>query len=264
MKEQILNYINYLKDYHKLEISVHFRDKYSYAILNADKEAMIEFNCHTNPYCFYVKNTMGLYRTCVRCQRLVLKKCEEKDSFVGVCHAGVKEYVERIKYKDEVIGFICVSGYKAKGYNYENDRDCTLSASEVPCELLQKVIPPLRIMILDYIDKIICENPADDFYAKLISYLENNHNNVTVDKLSKKFNYSKSFISHTFKKRSGKTIPDYCNCLKVRDSKILLSKTDLSITDVALMSGFANLGYFISVFKNETGKTPLEWKKSIK
>ena len=134
----------------------------------------------------------------------------------------------------------------------------------MPCELLQKVIPPLRIMILDYINEIMSQNTANDFYARLISYLENNHNDVTLEKLSQKFNYSKSFISHTFKKRSGKTIPDYCNFLKVRDSKILLSKTDLSVTDVALMSGFTNLGYYISVFKKETGKTPHEWKKDHK
>ena len=76
--------------------------------------------------------------------------------------------------------------------------------------------------------------------------------------------YSPSYISHTFKRRFGKTLRAYCNILKIRDAEHLLVSTDLSITDVALSSGFNDLSYFINVFRAETGMSPLEWRRKYK
>lgn len=264
MKEHITDYINYLKDYHSLSVSLHFSEKYDFILLNGSKKALNEFNCHTNPYCFYIKNTEGLYKECMKCQLRVMKKCGYEENFTGTCHAGVREYVESISYNGEVVGFISVSGYRDENYTYNGKQYINLKSESVPVKLLKKVIPPLKIMISEYVKILIKENPDEDFYTKLISYLESNHNSVNLETLSKKFNYSKSFISHTFKKRSGKTLMDYCNNLKVRDAKLLLEQTELSITDIAFMSGFNNFSYFINVFRVHTGLTPLSWRKKHK
>ncbi|MBO5454378.1 MAG: helix-turn-helix transcriptional regulator [Clostridia bacterium] len=264
MKEIIKKYISYLEEYHNLSVSIHFSDKYDYILLTSGKNSLSEFNYHTNPYCFYIKNIKGLQNECMNCQRKVLNRLNKTNSFIGICHAGVLEYITGINYKDEFVGFISISGYGATNYKYEGAYSDNLNFSDIPSKILDKLIPPLAVMISVHIENLLKESSNSDFYTKLISYLENNHSNVSLEELSDKFNYSKSFISHVFKKRNGQTLLEYCNTLKIRDAKILLKQTNLSITDVAFMSGFNNFSYFINVFRKHTGVTPLCWRRNYK
>lgn len=63
-----------------------------------------------------------------------------------------------------------------------------------------------------------------------------------------------------FKKKSGRTLKEYCNILKINDAKVLLESSDMSVTEAAQMSGFNNFSYFIKVFKGMTDMTPLKWR----
>ena len=53
----------------------------------------------------------------------------------------------------------------------------------------------------------------------------------------------------------------YLNKLRLRDSAILLTETDLPVTEVALDSGFNDTSYFIYLFKKEFGVSPLKYRK---
>lgn len=94
----------------------------------------------------------------------------------------------------------------------------------------------------------------------MLDFLRERHSDVSVDEIAKKFNFSKSYISHMFKKKSGRTLKEYCNILKINDAKVLLESSDMSVTEAAQMSGFNNFSYFIKVFKAMTGMTPLKWR----
>ena len=64
-----------------------------------------------------------------------------------------------------------------------------------------------------------------------------------------------------FKSSSGMTIRAYANLLKLEDAKKLLSETDLSITEIALDTGFNDVSYFIKLFKKQFGISPLKYRK---
>ena len=83
---------------------------------------------------------------------------------------------------------------------------------------------------------------------------------VSVHELAERFCFSRSYISHMFKKRSGYGLKQYCNLLKIKDAKALLEGTEMSVSEVAFSVGFNNFSYFINTFKKVTGKTPLEWR----
>ena len=44
----------------------------------------------------------------------------------------------------------------------------------------------------------------------------------------------------------------------------LLENTNLSITEIALASGFNSVSYFLNVFKNKFNMSPKEYKQELK
>ena len=258
IQSEIINYIEYLMNHHGFEISVHYIGEFR--LVPSVFPIIERYNVHRNPYCFYVKNIKKLNNTCLCYQDKLLHRCEGVKCFVDDCHAGVRQYVHRIKLGENVVGFICASGYATSTAGSECDGQYTscLSLEAPPSELLDTLLSPLSLMLSEFFAKGVSRVPADP-YRKMTLAVEKNHS-ITLSELSKELGYSPSYISHTFKKRSGKTLKGYCNELKVKDAELLLQSTSLTVTDVALSAGFNNLSYFINVFRAQTGMTPLEWR----
>ena len=68
-------------------------------------------------------------------------------------------------------------------------------------------------------------------------------------------NYGKTFLCHTFKNITGKSIMKYYQELKITEAKKLLS-SGKNVTDTAIMCGFEDYANFIRVFKKHVGVTP--------
>ena len=113
--------------------------------------------------------------------------------------------------------------------------------------LLNKIIkpnsPPLHTQIHDYIIKNIS---ADLTVKTLCSYF----------KISKSMLYKISIDNY------GCGISEYIKKLRIEGAKRLLG-TSMNITQVAEAVGIPDVGYFIKIFKRETGYTPLKYKKAM-
>ena len=107
MTERIKNYIEYLINEHSLYISLHLSEKYTFntKLLYPLKK----YNIHTNPYCFYVKNIKNEVHKCIEYQQKVLEISDGKISYFEPCHAGVNQYIHKIKTNGETAGFIAIS-----------------------------------------------------------------------------------------------------------------------------------------------------------
>lgn len=262
--DEIISYTKFLKKQGFL-VSFHFAKPYRSAI-SATKLAI--FNSHNSPYCIKVKQDKKGLKRCLFCQALIIKKCNSEPIFIGCCHAGISEYIHGIFLNGECIGFISVSGYRPeKAVVHKNSQYSYLyNAGTVPdapdIKTLDAIIPPLRIMLEKYFEKYKPEGtPLKKEYLKILDYVNNHYQNITLDMLCKKFSYSKSHISHLFKANNGKSIRQYANTLKIRDAKVLLKTTDLNMTDIALMTGFNDISYFIHIFKDITGTTPVKYRQ---
>lgn len=108
------------------------------------------------------------------------------------------------------------------------------------------------------------ENPKDsNNLENVISYIHTNYReNITVSGLAKECGYSVSHFTRFFKAITGKSPVEYVNRYKIYVACKILQSTDLSILQVALESGFDNVGYFIKTFSKYTGLTPYKFKKS--
>ena len=261
----IISYLKYLNNNCDLNVSLHFDEHIINSIPQNIFSQLLPYNYHTNAYCLMAKSKN--HSKCIINQKNILKKLQNGIPFCNVCHAEVYEYIYPV-FKDNCIaGFISVSGYRQKNpderniLNYDLWKD--ILKSNPPLELFEAIIPPLAVMT-EQLLQTYSKNTVNE-YSMLVHFLNEYHTNITLADLAVHFGRSTSHISHLFKKESGMTIRAYCNQLKLEDAKKLLLNTGLSITEIALDSGFNDTSYFIHLFKNKFKITPLQYrmKKNI-
>lgn len=98
----------------------------------------------------------------------------------------------------------------------------------------------------------------------ILTYLMKNYDTVTLDKLSKKFYYSKTHVCRLFIKNTGKTFNQTLIDIKLANALSLLKNTDLTVESVAQKIGYDSNEYFQRMFKKRMGVSPGEYKKKIK
>ena len=106
---------------------------------------------------------------------------------------------------------------------------------------------------------------SDEFVLKIIAYLEQQiYGKVTLEELSHKFAFSKTYLSKHFLKVCGCSIIDYFNMMKINESKRLIRETSHNFFEISEMLMFSNSHYFSTLFKKHTGMTPTQYKKSCR
>lgn len=97
-----------------------------------------------------------------------------------------------------------------------------------------------------------------------LQYIEEHYNEkITLEVLAKELYLNESYLSKLFKKEIGLNFSDFLNNIRIEKSKKLLLENNYKIYEIADKVGFSNSKYFISVFKNKTGKTPKEYSKNL-
>ncbi len=127
-----------------------------------------------------------------------------------------------------------------------------------------------RILLLEIIELLHKGNcfthPSHGYTSQLqrdiISYIQQHHTDkITLEILSKEFHMSEKYLSRYFKMNFSISFKQYVGHLRMSTAVNLLETTDLSVTDIALNSGFQSVNLFIRVFKSVYGITPLQYRK---
>jgi len=82
----------------------------------------------------------------------------------------------------------------------------------------------------------------------------------TVKYLAEKVNLSPSYLSDLLKKETGKNTQDHIHYYIIEEAKNILLSTDKSVSEIAYSLGFEYPQYFNKLFKQKTGKTPVEFR----
>ena len=107
-------------------------------------------------------------------------------------------------------------------------------------------------------------SPLDQRFLDKLNKLIEDH--ISTEDLDITFFTDKMAMSHsTFYRKvkalTGMSANEYIKKAKLRHSMSLLQSKEYSVTEVAMMAGFNNLGNFRESFKREFGKTPSEISK---
>jgi AraC-like DNA-binding protein len=82
----------------------------------------------------------------------------------------------------------------------------------------------------------------------------------TVKHLAEQVHLSSSYLSDLLKKETGKNTQDHIHFYLIEEAKSVLLNTDKSVGEIAYSLGFEYPQYFNKLFKQKTGKTPVEFR----
>ena len=103
-------------------------------------------------------------------------------------------------------------------------------------------------------------NYAERFEA-VFAYLDRHFaEDLTLEDAAAVAGFSKFHFSRTFKQLSGCNFSEYLCHRRIKSSEALLMKPDLSISQIALQSGFSSVSTFNRTFKKLKGCTPTQYR----
>ena len=73
----------------------------------------------------------------------------------------------------------------------------------------------------------------------------------------------KAIQKKLFKKETGKSIINYLLDERLESAKMLIREGSLSLSDIAVETGFSDYNYFSRIFKKRVGVSPISYKKNI-
>ncbi len=73
---------------------------------------------------------------------------------------------------------------------------------------------------------------------------------------------SADHLARIFKKETGETLVKYITDKRINAAKSLLSQTNISISQVSCQVGYDNYSYFTKIFKQRTGLSPGDYRKT--
>ena len=92
---------------------------------------------------------------------------------------------------------------------------------------------------------------------------EHNREAVSVEQVAKYVQKSPNYFSALFKKETGVTFSQYMNQLRLAEAKRLLRETILPLSEIAVLAGYTDYAYFVSVFKKLEGCSPSSLRKKM-
>jgi len=97
-----------------------------------------------------------------------------------------------------------------------------------------------------------------------LNYINDNlHQDIKIANVSALLGMSPYYFCRLFTQSIGISPHQYLIQRRLERAKLLLKKTDLSITEITAEIGFSSQSHFITLFKKQLGTTPLQYRKEF-
>src|SRR5699024_6471296 len=104
-----------------------------------------------------------------------------------------------------------------------------------------------------------------DLFTQIEDYIKHHINDdVSLHKVAEHFFYNSSYLSRLFKAKLNINYVDFVNDIKIKLAQHYLQKSQLSVAEVSMKSGFNSYKYFAKTFRNHTNMTPTEYRKQLR
>lgn len=122
----------------------------------------------------------------------------------------------------------------------------------------------LKLALLECLREANNEKSDYRLIQRIQEYIRNNYQNteLTNQEIANKFGYHSYHINRLMKAHTKKTLHDYLTDYRLHMAKNYLRTTSLSVTQVAEKTGFSSYTYFIKLFRERTGISPLQYRRS--
>jgi two-component system response regulator YesN len=228
-----------------------------------------------------VENSSGLNQAVERAELLKV----DKSAVENYLRSGVKDgFDEFFNAYINPLGETALKSTLIKNYIFV---DVILAAAKLVSELggeIDKIIPELNSIetillniksveqLQEQAYKILSavlayrDSQPNGQYKNLIhqakEYIERHYMDpeITLNDVAAQANLSASHFSVVFSQEAGRTFKEYLTEIRINKAKELLRMTSLRSADIAYQVGYNDPHYFSSVFKKNTGLSPIEFR----
>lgn len=124
----------------------------------------------------------------------------------------------------------------------------------------------LMRMITDFLEAVPVINKysstdSGEFARRISIYVENRiSSKITVEEMAAEMGYHPKYFTVLFKKHMRMTPAKYIKDARINKAKQLLANSNISISDIAKLTGFSTQPKFANDFKKAVGKTASEYR----
>jgi AraC-like DNA-binding protein/mannose-6-phosphate isomerase-like protein (cupin superfamily) len=144
------------------------------------------------------------------------------------------------------------------------EKECMEKSLGYEVALRSKLLELMVFLSRSYSESDTTEAHALLRVGEVISVLENDFaNDWKLDDLLRIANMSRSNLMRVFRKATGQPPIEYLLRLRIQRSMEMLRNTDMSITDIAMQSGFNDSNYFTRQFRKINQISPSSFRKQM-
>lgn len=232
---------------------------------------------HNNRYCSAVQSCAAGKDACRASDTALLEQCRRtRSAQTHICHAGLVDVAIPILYDDTIIGYIIFgrmkpdtdfSGLEAYFSRLGLDvRYAEEAYREIPffdADKIQSVSNIATLLVKFILLENLLKPSRSDSIEKASAYIQENlDRDLSIQTISRSTSISKSVLYKAFHDHYHCTVGSYINAKRVEKSMELLTKTNLSVEEIAQRVGFSGASYYSKTFKKQTGLSPLQYRKS--
>ena len=251
--------------------------KFKIVLYDSSRNSIYTYPEKMCKFCETVRTNQILEKKCFKCDNIGFDICDKtRKPYIYECHMSITEAIAPIYYNDINIGYLMfgqiLNGDRTKiketaksigkAYNLCFTDSMINEIVAADDTYIQSAVS-MMTMCANYLytNNIIRNNPdilAYQIKEFIISHLGDD---LTVKSICKHFYISQTKLYKISKNNFNMGISDFIRSERIKKAKSLLLSTADSISQIALDVGISDTNYFIRIFKQSQGITPLQYRK---
>lgn len=129
--------------------------------------------------------------------------------------------------------------------------------------------PVNRIELSEVVSKVFKTNEStndgtSNQFQKILQFIDDHlSQEITLKMIAEHVYLHPQYIGQLFKTELNQTFTDYLTKKRIKYAQKLLRQTHLKVYEVAQLSGYKSAKHFMTLFKQEVGMTPIQYRQSL-
>lgn len=266
---------NLRKVFHDFYILTHLR----IVLIDSEFNELLSYPEMQQGFCAEIRRNMDVHSKCLASDKAGCLACaNSKELNIYRCHMGLVEAVIPILDGGEILGYVMFGQILKSDTCDMERRRLKRTFANWPYSSIDSVVDeiPTRseeelnaaATILQALTTYVLFNrwvapKKYDFIRRLDTYIQEHlRGPISVDDICLSFGIARTRLYSVATDYLGCGIAEYIRKKRIFHAKEFLEKTDLPISQIVYDTGFCDYSHFSRVFKEETGITAREYRKT--
>lgn len=250
---------------HKVMQDFYTLTKIRIVIFDAELQELLAYPKDRENFCSLMRQTEAGESGCFRSDKNGCLRCaKNKEPVIYRCHAGLTEAVVPIADKSGVLAYVMFGQIITKEDAEKTKQGIKEQIPALAHEVENIPVKSQRELnaaatVLQAITAYVITNrwvvpSKSEFIRELDRYIESHlSENITVEAICDTFRIGRTKIYELSMNYLGCGLAEYIRNQRICHAQRLLTKTKMTVTDIAYATGFSDYNHFSRVFKQSVG-----------